>query len=327
MKLFYVFSCILALLLLYISIVIGRFEVSTSNIISLIKRENLPQHVEKVILSIRLPRFILSLIVGAGLSISGAAFQSMFQNRLASPDILGVSNGAAFGAAFAILFFSGSTKALIVTAFIFGIVAVVLTYTISQIQKSRQTITLILSGIIVGSFFSALLSFLKLVADTDQALPAITYWLMGSFIGASFYKIIVAGIPILFGTVILIMMRFRLNILSLGDDEAFYLGINPRNNRFIIIFACTLISASCVMVSGIIGWVGMIVPNLMRQFFGADNKNLIPSSAIFGGIFMVVMDLLARSISEADIPIGILTAIVGAPIFVLVFKRFDGGGK
>lgn len=308
-----------------VSLFVGRYSLSFGEVIQIIGRKisgiDTKDMATRVVWQIRLPRILLSILVGAGLSASGTAFQGIFQNRLVSPDILGVSNGAGFGASLAMLLGATLPLAVAPMAFSGGIVSVLLTYFISKIKKDRSSLALVLAGIIVASFFSALISFIKLVADTESVLPSITYWLMGSFAGANFQKVLFASVFILTGLIVLFMMRWKINILSMGDDEAYTLGINPKSNRLVIIIACTLITATSVTVSGIIGWIGMIMPNICREYVSANNNYLLPASMVLGALFMVCVDLIARCATAAEIPIGILTAIVGAPIFVFVFLK------
>ena len=211
-----------------------------------------------------------------------------------------------------------------ILAFLFGLGSVALTYGISSVKKERSAMTLVLSGVIVSSVFNALIALIKLAADTDSVLPAITYWLMGSFTGADYKKCAIAGCAVVSGGIVLYIMRWRINVLSMGDEEARSLGLNPERERLVIIVASTFITAACVTVSGIVGWVGMVMPNIVRRMIGADHRYLIPVSAIGGAAFLMAADLGARSISAGEIPVGILTSLVGAPVFVLVFAGKDG---
>ncbi len=314
----------LLLFLCFASLFLGRYLLSVGEVVSiLLNRWDSDGIVNTVVWDIRLPRMLLTVLVGAGLAAAGASFQGIFQNRLVSPDILGVSNGAGFGAALAMLV-GGGSSGIAIMAFGGGLISVFLTYFISRLKKESSTLALVLSGIIVAAFFSALISFIKLVADTDSVLPSITYWLMGSFAGATFEKVIFAALFIGLGLIVLLAMRWKINILSMGDEEAYTLGINPVKNRVVIIAASTFITAAAVTVSGIIGWIGMIIPNLCREYITADNKLLLPASCVMGALFTVSVDLVARCATAAEIPIGILTAILGAPIFVLVFFKREG---
>lgn len=277
-----------------------------------------------VVLDIRLPRLFIVILVGAGLSVSGAAFQGCFHNPLVSPDVLGVSAGAGFGAALGILLTDGVNGVTATMAFAFGILSVVLSLLLSRIKSESSILALVLSGIIVSAVFNALISLIKFVADTDSQLPAITFWLMGSFANTTFTELGQIVIPILAGITVLIAIRWRINVLTLGDEEAKTLGINPGKMRFIIIAAATIITASAVMVAGIIGWVGLIIPNLCRMIVGSDHKYLMPASCLCGAVFLLIVDFIARVVTPSEIPIGILTAIIGAPFFALVYKKTEG---
>lgn len=276
-----------------------------------------------VVWNLRLPRTLLNALVGAGLAVAGASYQGIFKNPLVSPDVLGVSSGAAFGAALGILL-SGVNQLATVLALFFGILSVFMTYTLSKLRGESSTLSLVLSGMIISAVFSALISLIKYVADPYDKLPAITYWLMGSFANSSYSNLKLVGVPILVGTVLLLLLRWRINILSLGDEEAYSLGINPVRTRLVIITMATFITAACVTVTGVIGWVGLVIPHICRMLVGEDHKNLLPASCIIGAIFMIIVDMIARSATAAEIPIGILTALVGAPFFAILFKTSKG---
>lgn len=328
-----IISALIILLLIsaFCSIFVGRYTISPFRVL-IILAEKISGNAQKspeltVVWDIRLSRVLLNIIVGAGLAASGTAFQAIFQNRLVSPDILGVSNGSGFGAALALLLARGSAVWVTGLAFVCGMISVCMTFMLAKTNKVSTPLTLVLSGIIVSSLFGALISLIKLAADTESVLPAITYWLMGSFAGTTFDKLFIAGVPVALGLSILYIMRWKMNMLSMGDEEAYTLGINPQLNRIIIIAASTVITAACVSVAGVIGWVGMILPNICREFISADNKILLPASCIAGALFMVLVDLLARTMTAAEIPIGILTAIVGTPIFAVIYRKGYGEGN
>jgi iron complex transport system permease protein len=276
-----------------------------------------------VVWNLRLPRTLLNAFVGAGLAVAGASFQGIFKNPLVSPDVLGVSSGAAFGAAFGILL-SGINHLATAMALVFGIVSVFMTYTLSKLRGESSTLSLVLSGMIISAVFSALISLIKYVADPYDKLPAITYWLMGSFANASYNNLKLVGIPIILGTVVLLMLRWRINVLSLGDEDAYSLGVNPVKTRLVIIVMATLITSACVTVTGVIGWVGLVIPHICRMIIGVDHMNLLPASCAVGATFMIMVDLIARTVTAAEIPIGILTALVGAPFFAILFKQAKG---
>ncbi|WP_291565190.1 MULTISPECIES: FecCD family ABC transporter permease [unclassified Clostridium] len=310
----------------FVSLFMGRYIVSPKVVLEILYSHifkinlNMYEVERSVVLGIRLPRTILSLLIGAGLAISGTTFQGLFRNPLVSPDVLGVSSGAGFGVALGILIFSNSTFTSL-SAFIFGIVSVVLTFLLAKNKNKVSVLSLVLSGIVVSSIFSSLISLVKYVADPYDKLPAITYWLMGSFAKTSFKDIKLVIVPIMLGIIIILLLRWRINILSLGDEEANSLGVNPVKIRLIAIICATIITASSVTVVGVIGWVGLVIPHVARRIVGVDHKNLLPASGIIGAIFLTIVDIVARTATSVEIPIGILTALIGAPFFGYLLKR------
>ena len=277
-----------------------------------------------LLLSHRIPRIILACLVGCCLSAAGASYQGIFQNPMASPDILGASSGAAFGAALGILLGFGNTM-IIVSAFVVSLLSVIIVVFVGKKIRGNSTIGLILIGIMISSLFSSGTSFIKLVADTQEQLPAITYWLIGSLNGAQTYDIQIVFIPMLIGLVLLILLRWRLNILAFGDEEATTMGVNVNRLRTVIIICATLLTASSVAVSGMIGWVGLIIPHLARRIVGNDFKILMPVTMLLGAVFMLVVDDVSRSLLATEIPIGILTSVIGAPFFIYLMAK--GGAK
>ena len=277
---------------------------------------------EVVLWTIRFPRILLALLVGAGLSVAGCAFQSLFSNPLATPDTLGVASGASFGAALGILL-GFSLIGIQFCALLLGIFAVFLTY-ISGTGKGNSMNTIVLAGIMIGSLFSALVSFVKFVADAETQLPAITYWLMGSLSSASYNTLLLGAPFIIVGIVVLYLLRWRLNILMLSDDEAKSSGTNIKLLRTITIIAATMVTGSCVSMCGQVGWVGLIIPHMCRMKFGNNHIALVPASISIGAIFMVIVDTIARSLVATEIPISILTAIIGAPFFITLMRRSGG---
>ncbi len=276
-----------------------------------------------VVINISLPRILAALLVGAALSTAGAAYQGMFQNPLVSPDILGASAGAGFGACLAIYLSLGSGMVTIL-AFAGGLIAVLVAYVVSRLTKGSATLSMVLAGILVGSLFSASTSYIKLVADTNEQLPAITYWLMGSLAGATMNDVIFAGIIIILGTLPIFLLSWRMNVLTLGEDEAKSMGVNTNRLRFVVIVCATLITAVAVSISGIIGWVGLVIPHFCRMLFGYDYRRIIPAAIIMGGGFLLLVDDVSRTIATTEVPIGILTAFIGAPIFAYLLMM---GGK
>ena len=278
---------------------------------------------ESVLWKFRLPRILLSLLVGAGLSVSGCAFQSLFSNPLATPDTLGVASGTSFGAALALLLGFGMLGVQAMALF-FGIAAVALTY-LAGTGKGRSSMgMMILSGIMVGSLFTALISLIKFTADTESQLPVITYWLMGSMSAAGYDSLLLGAPLIVLGIAVLYLLRWRLNILLLSDDEARASGMNVKAMRIVTVLCATGITASCVSMCGQVGWVGLLVPHLCRMRYGSNHLALVPSSVCVGAAFMVAVDTMARSVSAAELPLSILTAIIGAPFFIVLMRRSGG---
>jgi iron complex transport system permease protein len=284
--------------------------------------EDIDRTAATVILQVRLPRVAAGLFVGAALSLAGASYQGMFQNPMVSQDILGASSGAAFGAALAILLGLGAAG-ITALAFCLGLLAVVLAYGISRASRLGSILAMILAGMVVSALFSAATSFIKLVADTENVLPAITYWLMGSLNSVRPADAIFALCLILAAGIPLFALRWRINLLATGEEEARSLGINVSAMRLTVIICATLLTATCVSISGLIGWVGLIIPHFCRLLFGYDYRRLIPASLLLGATFLVITDDVARLATTSEIPIGILTAVIGAPLFI--FLMIKGG--
>ena len=279
-----------------------------------------PSVMETIVLNIRMPRIIMACLVGCCLASAGACYQGVFQNPMAAPDLLGASTGACFGAALAIL--HGRSSAMITLyAFFFSLLTVLLVFVIGQRAPGQKTVNLILAGIMVSSLFSAGTSYIKLVADPGSKLPEITYWLMGSLSSAKTRDLQFALIPALIGMVPLFLLRWRINLLTLGEEEARSLGVHTTRLRLVIVVCATLITSACVSVSGMIGWVGLVIPHFARMLFGHDYKRLIPASMLLGGAFLMVVDNIARLATSGEIPLGILTSVVGAPVFVWLILR------
>ena len=278
------------------------------------------QAMEHAVADIRLPRVLTACLVGCSLSAAGTTFQGIFQNPMASPDILGASGGAAFGAALAILL-GLSAQFITVFAFLGALLSIALVFLVSQRAPGQRTLNLILAGIMVGSLFSAGTSYLKLVADPSDQLPAITYWLMGSLSGTKGSTVLTAAIPMAIGLVPLLLLRWRLNVLCLGDEEARALGVNVGLLRTVLILCATLVTAASIAVSGTIGWVGLVIPHLSRKLIGSDHRGLLPCSMLTGAAFLLVVDDVSRNLLATEIPIGILTALIGAPFFLRLLMR------
>jgi len=314
-----------------ISLMVGRFEVPPFDVMAavfsgIVPCQDLSPTVKSVIVDVRLPRVLAVIIVGAALSVAGAAFQGLFRNPLVSPDILGVSAGAGFGAALALLL----TENIFITqlfAFLLGILAVGLAYLISRVYKVSSTLTLVLAGIVVAALFQALTSLVKYVADPLNKLPAIVFWLMGSFNHISNSDLLVAGPLLLGGLLILYLIRWRINVLSMGDEDARALGVDIKQQKAIIIVSATVISAAAVSICGIVGWIGLVIPHVGRLLVGPDHKLLIPIVALVGASYLLIVDTVARTITVTEIPIGIITALVGAPVFAYLLRRTQTGWK
>jgi len=279
---------------------------------------------ELVIFKIRMPRVLAGILIGAGLSAAGAAYQGLFRNPMVSPDVLGASAGAGFGAALS-LFMGLGHLAVTANAFIGGIAAVGVAYLISTRARRNPTLGMVLAGIMIGSLFNSGTSYIKLVADPTNILPAITYWLMGSIAGVRQDDLVRAAVPILSGLLILFFLRWKMNLLAMGDDEARSMGVNTKALRIVIVTSATLITAACVSISGLIGWVGLVIPHFARMTVGYDYRTMLPVTMLMGASFMLLVDIMARSIVTSEIPIGLLTAVVGAPFFLYLI--LDRGGR
>ena len=276
---------------------------------------------DNIILQIRLPRVLLAILIGASLAVSGAAFQAMFVNPLVSPGILGVLAGASFGAALGMLL-SEQWYVVQALAFLFGFVAVGVAVLIGgMVSNSRSTIILVLGGVISGSLFTALLSVIKYVADPYSTLPAIVYWLMGSLTMGDLHGVLLVSIPMILSISGMIALSKYFDLLSLGDEEAKALGVNVPLIRFLAILLATLASSLSVVMAGMIGWVGLIIPHIIRMAVGPSHRLLIPLSAIVGAIFLLLADTISRLALSVEIPIGILTSLIGIPVFIIVLKN------
>ncbi|MGE7999849.1 FecCD family ABC transporter permease [Lysinibacillus sp. NPDC093190] len=321
---------LLPILVAIVSLGIGRFEVGLEQIIKILAskvitvEQTWTQMEETVVLNIRLPRILLALLIGGGLSIAGAGFQGMFGNPLVSPDILGVSAGAGFGASLGILLFGQNIYAQML-ALLFGLGAIGFTYLIAGAKKNAPIFMFVLAGVVTSALFNALISLTKFVADPEEKLPAITYWLMGSLSTATYKDLFIGGPLILIGIILLYLLRWRLNILTLPEDEAKSMGIPVTRLKWLVIFGATLITAASVAVAGIVGWVGLIIPHVARILVGNNNQFVLPVSVAIGSVYLLIIDDLARSLTATEIPLSILTAIIGAPFFAYLLRRSGGG--
>lgn len=311
------------------SLLVGRYALSPGQLIHMLWTRisggaaDWPLSDDKVVFAVRLPRVAAAALVGAALAVSGAAYQGMFRNPMVSPDILGASTGAGFGAAVAILLGAGYFG-ISAAAFCCGLLAVAAAWLVSRLSKADQAVALILAGMMISSLFSAGTSFVKLVADTQQQLPAITYWLMGSLSSIKDKDAVFLAIPVALGMIPLFFLRWRMNLLTVGEEEAQSMGVNTRRLRGAVIVCATLLTSASVAVSGMIGWVGLVIPHFCRMLFGYDYRRLIPAGALFGAAFLLAVDDIARLVTTGELPLGILTAFVGAPLFLYLIAT---GGR
>lgn len=321
-------SALLALFLL--SFVVGRYGVPLGQVVRILLSGMLPLeqtwtgNMAIAVLNVRLPRILLACLVGCGLSAAGTGYQTVFQNHMAAPDILGASSGACFGAALAILTGQGAVM-ITVFAFLASLLSVALVYLVGNHTRGNRVVNLLLAGIMVGSLFSACTSYIKLVADPTNQLPQITYWLMGSLSGTRMGTVRFAAVCMAVGLVPLLLLRWRMNLLTLSPDEARAMGVHTDRLRLAVILSSTVLTAAAVSVSGMIGWVGLVIPHLSRRIVGSDCRRLMPMSCLFGAAFLLLVDNMARCLTATEIPIGILTAFVGAPFFIYLMVR--GGDR
>lgn len=321
-------SALLALFLL--SFVVGRYGVPLGQVVRILLSGVLPleqtwtDNMAIAVLNVRLPRILLACLVGCGLSAAGTGYQTVFQNPMAAPDILGASSGACFGAALAIM--TGQSAVMItVFAFLASLLSVALVYLVGNHTRGNRVVNLLLAGIMVGSLFSACTSYIKLVADPTNQLPQITYWLMGSLSGTRMGTVKFAAVCMAVGLVPLLLLRWRMNLLTLSPDEARAMGVHTDRLRLAVILSSTVLTAAAVSVSGMIGWVGLVIPHLSRRIVGSDCRRLMPMSCLFGAAFLLLVDNMARCLTATEIPIGILTAFVGAPFFIYLMVK--GGDR
>lgn len=321
------------------SICIGRYSISPLEavkiIFSAIKRlfrqnvntETFDAVKYSIVINVRLPRIIMGILIGVGLAVAGASYQAIFGNPLVSPDILGVSSGAGFGAALGILISSIRVVMVESLALFFGLAAVALVLIISRIRGKTELFMLVLSGVIVSALFEALVSLIKYVADPLEKLPAIVIWLMGSLASSTYGDVVIAGVVIIPCFIVTLLLRWKMNLLSLDEEEVRSLGINVGRLRLAVIVVSTLITAASVSLCGIIGWIGLVIPHIGRLLVGNDHRALLPASALLGGTYLLLIDGVARTMTAAEIPLSILTAIIGAPFFMYMLRRTIGEKK
>ncbi len=309
-----------------ICLCIGRMNLSIGEVINTLSdaaKGNRQSQNYSIVINLRAPRIVMAIIVGAGLTCAGNAFQSLFSNPLATPDVLGVTSGTCVGAIIAIIMSMGIMQTQLL-ALAFGLLSVWITMILARDRNGQSVVFLVLAGVIISALFNAVGSLLKYTADPLDKLPAITYWLMGSFTSASYKKIAVGSPLILAGIAVIYMMRWKLNILSLSSDEARASGMDLKKTRLVFVLAATVITASCVSMCGQVGWIGLLIPHCARMLVGSNNRYAVPVGISLGASFMIIIDTFSRSISVIELPLSILTAIIGAPVFISLLKRNRG---
>ncbi len=326
-----VFIFFLPVIVFLLSLTLGRYHIESTDVFKVLLSlifpsigDEIPDVARQLILRVRLPRILAALLIGASYGVTGSVFQAIFKNPLVDSNILGVTSGAGFGAALALLFVWDQWLVQI-SAFLFGLLAVFLSLIGSRLYKTTPLLVLTLMGILIGSFFSSMISLLKYVADPLDTLPAITFWLLGSLTGITWENLIPLVVIICVGLCFIWLVRWRLNVLSLGDQEALTLGIDPIKLKFGIILFSTLMTAAAVSVSGVIGWVGLVIPHAGRLIVGPDHKKLVPVSLSLGAAFMMVIDDVSRTLLPGEIPLGVLTGLIGVPILVILMRRKQMG--
>lgn len=297
------------------SLFIGRYSLCFHDLLS-------DELGKSIFWNIRLPRILTAALLGMALSVSGATLQSAFRNPLVSPGIIGVSQGAAFGAAFAILFLSNHSITIEISSTVFGLLALFMAYAMSStIKYGGRVLRLILAGIVVSAFFSGGVGVMKCLADPLNQLPELTFWLLGSLSGIIWRDFLYALPLALGGILALLLARWRLNLLTLKDDVTISLGTNPRKLRALVVTAAVVATAAVTSVAGVIAWVGLIVPHMARKIFGINSSRVIPASALLGATLMIIFDNIARTVSPGEIPLGVVTSLLGAPLFVFLLSR------
>ena len=322
---------LLVMAVLY-SVTIGRYDLSIREV-ALILIENIHPLVvpywdpvkEVVVEQVRLPRILAAVLIGFGLSISGASLQGLFRNPLVDPGIIGVTAGAGFGGTLAILL-GLQGYGLMLTAFLFGLGSVFLVKLLSTVRGRTSMLTLVLAGVVISAFFSAAISIAKLLADPFQKLPSITYWLMGSIASSSYSDVLLILLSVAPASIAIYLLRFQINIMSLGEEKARALGVRVVLVQWIILLNSALISAGVVATSGIIGWVGLVIPHVARALVGADHQRMLPVAGVLGAIYLLMVDNLARTLTTAEIPLGIITALIGVPVFAVILRRLHAKG-
>jgi iron complex transport system permease protein len=305
-----------------ISFTVGRYSIPAADLLRyLLTGEYVDERLPILVLHIRLPRILMAILAGGALSVSGVVYQGLFRNPVVSPDVLGVSAGAGFGAALAIVFSAGLV-AVQLSAFAVGLSAVLISLSVGRLlgMNHDRILMLVLSGMIVGALFNALIMMMKYISDSESKLPEITFWLMGSLTDVTMHEVKYVLPILLLSLTPLLLNAWKLNVLSFGEEEARTLGVNARRLRFTCVACASLLTASVVSVAGVIGWVGLIIPHFSRFIVGADHRLLLPASFIIGASFLLLVDDLSRTVSTLEIPLGVITSFVGAPMFFVVLR-------
>lgn len=314
------------LIVMVLSMMVGRYPIEPSQLWNIITGNTVDDVTKMVFFEVRLPRMMAAILIGAALSVSGASYQGILRNPMVAPDILGASSGASFGAAVGILLECNSVTVQLM-AFIGGLIAVGIAFLVSSSLKGSErgsVLTLVLTGMVVTALFSAGISAIKYIGDPYDTLPALTFWLMGGLTYVTQDDVKLLLIPFLIGVLPLLLLRWKMNVLCFSDEEASAMGVDSKRVRGIIILCATLLTCSSVAIGGMIGWVGLIIPHICRMITGPDYKKLLPVTLVAGALFLVIVDDVARCLSAQELPLGILTAMIGAPIFLVQLYK---GGK
>lgn len=317
----------LPLLLMVVSLTLGTYEISTMDVARVLVSpldsdlaDGVPEIAQRLVLNVRLPRVLAALLIGAGLAVAGVAFQGIFKNPLVDSNLLGVTAGAGFGASL-VLLLQGDQFQVQMSAFAFGLLAVTLAFFGSKLYQTAPMIVLTLMGILIGSLFGSLTSLLKYLADPLDTLPSITFWLLGGLTSVTWTDIPLLAVLTIAGGLVFFVIRWQFNILSLGDREAVTLGVNPDRMKLLIIVCATLMTAIAVSVGGVIGWVGLVIPHAGRILVGPDHRRLIPISLALGASFLLTIDTVSRTMLPSEVPLGVLTGLIGVPILIVLLRR------
>lgn len=323
-QIYIIVSFFLLIILFLTAVMIGRYNVTVSTFIKIVSgNDNVPIIDKNIVLNLRIPRTIVALLTGVALSISGLVYQEIFNNKLVSPDLLGVSSGASVGAAFSIVLgYTGLVISLF--SFTLGLITMFLTLIISRIFKSSSSVFLLLAGVIVGGFMSSATGLFKYLASSDRQLSEITFWLLGSFSSVTYNSVIILLPIVLFGVMTLFLLRWKINILALGPEEATSVGINYKTLRMVVIICATLLTAGTVAIAGVIGWIGLVIPHISRILVGRNTKRTIPLTMMIGACFMIIVDVISRSFTSTEIPLSVVTGFLGTPLFLIILYTKRG---